>query len=173
MPDAGTRDDGNRADDPYEKAFLEAINLRDSGRLRESSDNLKTIVEGRTRLHGRNHDLTQFALSQLGRTLRAMGELEAARRLHEEVLEIRRRLLGNEHEWTRNSMRNLADTLEKCGEHAAAAILRSEANSAPTADTPSRGVKDNGMLSGPHHSLGAVRALDVRAVYPFMFKPPR
>ena len=66
-------------------------------------------------------------MNNLALTLRAQGDLPAARDLEEQVLAARRRILGDDHPHTLISMNNLAETLSAQGENEAAAALKTEA----------------------------------------------
>jgi hypothetical protein len=54
-------------------------------------------------------------MNNLAVTLRAQGNLNGARELHERVLEVSRRIQGEEHPETLASMSNLANTLSAQG----------------------------------------------------------
>ncbi len=94
--------------DALDATLLHAIHYRESGDL----DILRALVRRRTRREGRRGAETQCALSQMGRTLRAMGRVEEACDLHWEVLAIRLQAYGHFDDFTQNSAAILADTLE-------------------------------------------------------------
>jgi hypothetical protein len=113
--------------DHRELLLEEAVRLRDAGRNTESLRSLRELVAECREDSGIMTGVAQAAISQLGRTLRAMGQLEEAQALHAEVLRHRRYLLGDDHPRTVNSMTILAETLEMSGKTTAAQELRSEA----------------------------------------------
>jgi hypothetical protein len=89
----------------------EAIHFREAGRLEESRRILELLIAqalGGNERSGYDH---QCAISQLGRTLRAMGRAEEASALHWEALAIRLELHGRRGDYTQNSARILAETL--------------------------------------------------------------
>ncbi|MGD0767582.1 MAG: tetratricopeptide repeat protein [Tepidisphaeraceae bacterium] len=88
-----------------------AIKLREAGHLDESRCILESLVAQRTRAHGRKEFDTQCAISQLGRTLRAMGRADEAAALHWEVLATRLEIYGRRSEFTINSAGILSETL--------------------------------------------------------------
>jgi hypothetical protein len=55
-------------------------------------------------------------MNNFAETLRDMGELEGARKIHEQVMEIRRRVLGAKHPDTSTSAWNLLIILIKMGD---------------------------------------------------------
>lgn len=63
------------------------------------------------------------ARNNLAATLRALGDLAGARKLHEQNLEIYERVLGSEHPNTLTTRNNLAWTLYEQGERQAAREL--------------------------------------------------
>lgn len=109
--------------DPELEELERGIELREAGELEESAAVLDGVLRRRAAGFGRSHNLTQVAVSQLGRTLRALGEHERAILLHEESLEHRIHRLGYLHEHTRNSARILAETMQRAGRNAEAEEL--------------------------------------------------
>jgi tetratricopeptide repeat protein len=77
---------------------------------------LERVLEACGRVLGEDHPDTRVVMHNLGLTLRALGELRAARALQEQVLDARRRLLGEEHRDTLLTQRDLAATLDVSGE---------------------------------------------------------
>lgn len=77
----------------------------------------------RRRVLGENHPLTINATTELGTILRALGQVEDARRLHEMTLVRARRVLGEDHLWTMNCQRELAVDLHALGDFEAARRL--------------------------------------------------
>ena len=57
---------------------------------------------------GDEHPITLISMNDLAETLRALGDLQRARELHEQTLTARRRMLGDEHPATLTSKNNLA-----------------------------------------------------------------
>jgi len=88
-----------------------AIRDREAGRLEESRAILENLVAQNIHRFGRKSYESQCAMSQLGRTLRAMGRAEEAGALHWEVLAIRTEAYGRRGQYTVNSAGILADTL--------------------------------------------------------------
>lgn len=118
------RDGDAKVDDARQETLAAAVRLREAGRNEDSLTLLEGIVN--SPLHNQNRDFEQNAMSQLGRTLRAMGRLEEAAQQHGEVLRLRRYMLGDDHPHTVTSMGILADTLERSGDAVAAGDLRAE-----------------------------------------------
>ncbi len=113
--------------DEYSELVERAVALREAGDTARSRKLLKRAVERRTDAHGAEHPLTLIAMSQLGRTARALGDFDEAKQLHEELLATRTRTLGPSHEWTVNSMNILAETLLLAGEVQTARELQARA----------------------------------------------
>lgn len=107
--------------------FQYGIKLREEDKQDESEKILRHVFNKRLKMYGEDHFQTQVARSQLGRTLRTIGNLREAVKLHEKNLEIRRRRYGNLHEYTTNAMLILADTLLLNGEMLRARALQAEA----------------------------------------------
>jgi hypothetical protein len=84
---------------------------------------LKTLVAARIRRYGRRAYAAQCAVSQMGRTLRAMGRAAEACELHWTVLSIRHEVYGFEL-YTSNSAGILADTLKMLADEEMAAAVR-------------------------------------------------
>jgi hypothetical protein len=101
-----------------------AIQRREAGDLEGSLGMLRALVAARMRRQGRKGFDTQCALSQQGRTLRAMGRAAEASDLHWEVLAIRFELYGRFSGFTRNSAGILADTLGMLNDPEMAAAIR-------------------------------------------------
>ncbi|QTF94207.1 toll/interleukin-1 receptor domain-containing protein [Halomonas sp. BM-2019] len=99
---------------------LERANYRDAERLYRQQS------EGYTRLFSEAHPDTLTSMNNLAVTLRDLGDLAAARVLHELVLAACRRVLGEEHPHTLSSMNNLAGTLRAQGDLAAARALQEQ-----------------------------------------------
>ena len=118
--------------------FDRAIELREGGSVVESRDLLRNVVRGRTAIEGGEGFDTQCALSQLARSLRALGEYEEATRLHRDVLRIRHRLYGQEHGYTLNSAGILIETLRMQGDIAAANEIERQYLSQRTASATER-----------------------------------
>ena len=95
--------------------FDRAIRLREEGLVQESCALLRRVVCGRATLEGAETFDTQCALSQLGRSLRALGAYEEATCLHRQVLRIRQQQYGAAHPYTLNSARILIVTLRLQG----------------------------------------------------------
>ncbi|MFT5291833.1 MAG: hypothetical protein ACI8QS_003140 [Planctomycetota bacterium] len=110
---------------PMEQEFSRARDLRESGDLESSCGLLTRTFKERKRVLGLDDDHTQVAASQLGRTLRAMGDFEGAIRLHRGVLEFRTLHYGHAHSFTLNSAQILADTYLQAGEPERARELKS------------------------------------------------
>jgi hypothetical protein len=125
-PTAGTAD-VPRTEQAPDARLAEAVAPRESGSVGESIVLLRRLVEERTSGSGGFLQPAQSAISQLGRSLRAAGQLDEATACHRRVLEIRRFVLGDDHPHTLNSMVILADTLEAAGRIDAACELRAEA----------------------------------------------
>lgn len=134
---------GSRETDEMEPSFDEAARLRESGNLIRSKELLERVVEERLRAKGENHYLTHVAISQLGRTLRALKEFDRAEELHRKVLVLCQRLLGPNHEYTINSMRILADTLSASGQIVEAAQILADAAAAEVTLKPEHQDPDN------------------------------
>jgi hypothetical protein len=66
---------------------------------------------------GEDHPDTLTSAHNLAVGLRALGEHEQARQLHEDTLTRRRRVLGEDHPDTLSSASNLAADLSALGEH--------------------------------------------------------
>ncbi len=111
------------APDPVEAEFLRGIQLRKDGDLAGSFKLLTEVLETRTRLCGANSLATQVAMSQLGRTCRAMGRHAEAIRLHRESLAIRIRALGDNDERVWNSRAILLETLLEADHEAEAVTM--------------------------------------------------
>jgi hypothetical protein len=71
-------------------------------------------------------------MNNLAVTLRAQGDLEGARKLHEEVLNARTRILGGDHPDTLTAMSNLAVTLGDQGDLGGACKLHEQVLDART-----------------------------------------
>lgn len=98
------RDDGGHARALYEKL----LDWYDAGRVFLDHENLPPGAKFRA-------ELDQAVKNcRLAGTLRAQGDLPAARALQERALEIRRRVLGDEHPDTSISAFNLFATLLQC-----------------------------------------------------------
>jgi hypothetical protein len=94
-----------------ENTLDDAIRLREAGLLAASYVMLKTQIARARRSHGHKSYEAQCAISQLGRTLLAMGRGEQASTLHWEVLAMRLELYGRRDSYTQNSAAILAGTL--------------------------------------------------------------
>ena len=109
---------------PVHLDFDEAVRLREAGRLAESLRLIEAVVAERVSRNGREHFDSQCALSQSGRTLRAMGRFAEARAVHWEVLLIRERLYGPAFGYTTNSAGILEQTLRMAKEVHEAELVR-------------------------------------------------
>ena len=78
------------------------------------------MLDVRKRILGPEHPDTLTSMNNVAITLRALGDLQAARKLHEQVLDVRKRILGPEHPKTSISAWNLFFALEELGEAARA-----------------------------------------------------
>jgi hypothetical protein len=65
---------------------------------------------------GAEHPNTLASANNLANDLRALGEYQAARELHEDTLARRRRVLGEDHPDTQATASNLAADLRALGE---------------------------------------------------------
>lgn len=109
-----------------EKIFKKAVRCRETGKYEESRRLLEELVNRNIDLRGKSSQFTQKSMSQLGRTLRAMGQHDRAVEIHREVFDVRRYVLGANHPYTLNSMEILADSLEMAGDTKEAQTLRTE-----------------------------------------------
>jgi len=81
------------------------------------AENLWRLVwDTRHRILGAEHPNTLTSMNNLALTLGAQGDMEGARKIHEQVLEITLRVLGAEHPSTLSSMNNIAETLRAQGD---------------------------------------------------------
>lgn len=100
-------------EDRLKTDFERGITLREAKRLEESRQLLQVVVEARTHEQGREGFDSQCAISQLGRTLCAMGNYKDAAALHLEVLNIRIKLYGSTDQLTENSIAIFNETLNQ------------------------------------------------------------
>lgn len=110
--------------DSFDADFERGIELREQGSLQESLQTLAAVTDARTRQFGRSAFQTQCAISQQGRTLRAMGRFKEATDLHWEILGIRFSRYGYPHPYTEKSAEILAETLEMQGNKSDATAIR-------------------------------------------------
>jgi hypothetical protein len=123
--------------DTNERTLEHGIDLREAGRLEESRCVLESLVAQEARRYGCREFDSQCAMSQLGRTLRAMGRVEEASELHWEVLAIRLELYGRRSVFTINSAGILSETLRSFlhDDYMAAAVERWSAEPEEPAET--------------------------------------
>ena len=69
-----------------------------------------------SRVLGLEHPTTLTSMGNLAATLRALGDLQGARRLQQQGLDTCKRVLGSDHRLTLASMNNLAETLRALGD---------------------------------------------------------
>jgi hypothetical protein len=113
-----------RSSQEFDADFARAISLREAGELQKSLCLLEAVMAYRVERHGRDHYESQCAISQYGRTLRAMGRLEEAQAVHWEVLLIRERVYGSANSYTTNSAGILEETLRMAKNENGAELLR-------------------------------------------------
>lgn len=114
-------------DDARMQSELSRISaLRDSGALHQALAAGRLFAAECVRRTSRLSYFSQCALSQLGRTYRAIGgrQFREAERLHWEVLDTRLREEGKSSPRTANSAHILADTLELRQKRSQAAAVR-------------------------------------------------
>lgn len=144
---------GDHLDADVDADIDRAINLREAGELGKSLGSLQHIVKTCRLRWGRRAYPSQCALSQLGRTLRAMGRCTEASDLHWEVLAIRETQYGHVAMYTQNSASILVDTLRMLNDQKMAAAVELWRNKP---DIPADGESEHAAESAKHAAIARV-----------------